>query len=209
MFYGVYEQLKTQAPSPEATGDLGLPLNDWPITLEQAPSPNPASLWQLSLSGAVAQPTVLSHADLLAMPQTHQRRRLVSTEGWTYKSDWEGVLLKHLLPKVTVAPAVQWVKQTNSHGQSQLLPLKELLDTEALLCLRQGPHPLSPWHGGPIRLLVFNRPWQLGLPQLTRLEFLATVPTIPPPVAIEPGKYYAFDLKTFKPIDRAGEVTYF
>lgn len=190
---------------------LGLPHGDWIIPY---PGPAersflPASQWQLRLEGGVVQPVTLSYGQLLSLPQAHQLRRIGSREGWLYKAEWEGCLLRYVLQQVQLQPNMRYVTQTNAQGEQCSLPLEALLKQDAMLVLRVGRQPLSPWHGGPVRLLLFEQYWEWGLGQLTTLRFTATAeqpPEGPEQGRIQPGKYYLMDAKTFKVVDRAGEV---
>jgi DMSO/TMAO reductase YedYZ molybdopterin-dependent catalytic subunit len=250
MFFGVSTlSKKTPEPLPEvawdvvatkgkATGTSNRPALPspmaWPVTLESDspywPEPQAAAQsWKLELDGQVEQPSVLTYRELLTLPQAFQLRRIVDKAGWSVKAEWEGVLLKHLVSRVKANTQAEWLLQTSANGQQQWLPLKELIQQEALIALRYQGQPLEAWHGGPVRLLVFDRAWHMGLGQLTHLTFapkplrnlaatpeeLANKPEVPLTpeekghAPIDAGKVYAFDLKQIKTIERAGEIKHF
>jgi DMSO/TMAO reductase YedYZ molybdopterin-dependent catalytic subunit len=240
VFYGLSQGPLTTAPAslpasisttthPSATPPSGLPRNGNSLTMAQAnrhqlpvttwllPYPGtaplvhkPASQWTLTLDGDVTQPITLIYADLLVLPQSHQMRRIVSKQGWMMKAEWQGVLMKYVTNKVILKPGVRYVRQENAQGHHQTLPLDSLLKQEALILLREGLHAISPWQGGPLRLMVYDQYTELGLGQITRMSFLSQWPADEPRLEkdgqIQPGKYYAFDLKATKALDRPGEA---
>ncbi|MFM7389913.1 MAG: molybdopterin-dependent oxidoreductase [Vampirovibrionales bacterium] len=195
-----------------------LPLTDLPISFAHAwhslPTQQPAQVpWPLALDGVVEHPQTLSYQHLLHCPQAYQPRRIVSADGWTYKTGWHGVLLKQLLARVSVAQQCQYVRQVNRHGHEQLLPLKELLDNDALLITHLEQEPLHPAYGGPVRLVSFSHVWEASVPQLTRLEFVSKATKEEQAqmegLRIQPSKVYAYDLKALKSIEKPGEVKTF
>jgi DMSO/TMAO reductase YedYZ molybdopterin-dependent catalytic subunit len=195
-----------------------LPLTDFPISFAQPwqalPTQQPALLpWVLTLQGAVEQPQQLSYQQLLQLPQSYQLRRIVSEQGWSYKVAWHGVLLKQLLPLVSLQQSASYVLQSNQNGQQQLLPLKDLLEQEALLVTHLENDALHPAHGGPLRLISFSHTLEASIPQVTSLTFVSKASKEEQAAMkerlIQPSKVYAYDLKTLKTIEKAGEVKAF
>lgn len=206
MFFGTYQQLAKQQPaghmSPTpapalqaGSGRVSLPESaHWPVVLDgditQWLTPdtvsNPLDSWQLTLGTLDGQHSkTYTYKDLLTLPQTFQVRRVVDASGWTYRCEWEGVLLRHLVNQFKPSEGLSWVLQRNAIGQEQWIPLEALLQQNSLLALRQQGQLLSPWHGGPIRLLVFDRYWHVGLGQLAELRFAASPEKPSPTVATE------------------------
>jgi DMSO/TMAO reductase YedYZ molybdopterin-dependent catalytic subunit len=210
MFYGAYNTTST------AFGGIESPLVEaWPIHFEGALLPEEVSRlqqWSVSVEGLVAKPCTLSVAQLLLMPQSIQVRRVVSQQGWSYKTEWRGIPLKALLPLVSPQAEAAYVVASNARGQSRYWSLAEAVAEEVMLVLGQGVSPLSVWRGGPLRLVAFHGWAETGVSQLSGLSFVSKLPagvkdaTLKASQQIKPCKVYCYDLKTIKSIDKAGEV---
>ncbi len=159
----------------------------------------------------------LSWEAFLALPKTSQVRRTVSAQGWSYKTEWTGVLLSELIKscKLEIKPEATWIKQTNLSDHSEYLPLQETLDANALLCYQGGRQALSPLYGGPLWLMVFHRYNYKGLGQLSELAFIDESEVknnfweskgYSAEGLIKLGNYYAFDLSEQRTIEKAEEV---
>lgn len=164
--------------------------------------------WTLHLSGLKGDERILSFKDLLGLPQSKLEQRLVSSEGWSYKATWEGVLFSDLLQAHPPVEDARFLIQTNAAGHQESLPLDTTAYPFWLLCHSVNGVQLPDLYGGPIRLTVFNRFSYKGLPQITRLAFSPTdlettfweTHGYDREGAITPGDYYAFDQAAFRPI---------
>jgi DMSO/TMAO reductase YedYZ molybdopterin-dependent catalytic subunit len=211
MFYGVYKQLKPsdlplQPQSEEA-------LLDWPANFEHHWVPyiqTPVIQWDVTLEGHVSDPRTLSYRELVALPQTYQIRRLASKYGWSYRSEWNGVLLQHLMPLVCVQDGVTALEVEDVHGNRVVFPLQALLKSNAMLVLNAGTQALNPWHGGPVRLMAFGYYAEASLGQVKALRFLTKLSkeqkALIDAEQVATGKYYCYDLKEVKENPKAGEI---
>lgn len=214
MFYGIYERCQSQRATLENHPPL-LEARQWPATYRGGVVFLEAQHWRLSVGGEVEAPFAMGLNELLGhFAKSHQFRRLVSAEGWTYRSQWEGIPLKQLVQQVRPRPTAKYLRQVNSLGQEETVRLASVLERDPLLVLRENGQPLSPLHGGPVRLLFFDRYDYKSLHHVTQLLFTETpgrsdytLPGYPEDGQIESNRYYAFDLKAFRPIERPGEVT--
>lgn len=214
MFRSLYTRYKDEL---QPTGTTPANTLDMPATyLEGLVNVDPTQ-WKLDVSGMVVKPRTLTMADLEALPKVTQNRRIVSIEGWSYRAEWAGIPLHHLVEEVKPQAAATLIRQVNLMGQEEFLPLSVALQNRALLCFGINGKKLLPLYGGPLRLLVFDRYSYKGMTQLAKLEFVsadAETPGFwqqhgyPSDGLIEPGRYYyAFDLKKLRPVPQAGEVT--
>lgn len=217
MFQTLYHRYHDQLDRQSGGEGLFLP---YPATYADGMATLERSSFELAISGEVAEPKVFSWKDLIALPLTRQNRRIVSAQGWTYRTQWEGVLLSDLLEKVTLRHehSSLFLCQVNALGQESPLALEALIQGEALLCYRVNGQLLNRLYGGPLRLTVFDRYSHAGLGYLTELKFLlppeaAVVQGFweqkgyPRDAAIQPGDYYAFDLAATRPVSSNGEIT--
>jgi DMSO/TMAO reductase YedYZ molybdopterin-dependent catalytic subunit len=221
MFYGLLHPAHPEsAPKPSQTAGSSdsydwPALRNWPATFELAVETGiPTQRWEVAVGGDVAKPRVYRLQELMALPTVHQFRRLVSCDGWTYRAQWTGIRFRDLMNELRPAPSARFVRQVNASGQVEYTPVRPLIDNDVILCFAESDKPLTPWHGGPVRLMVFDRYCYKGLGQIVRLDFVAEPEASRSQAkgwssdgAIVPGKYYAFDQKNFKSIDRPGEVT--
>lgn len=215
MFHSLYNQLPgATASSPVLDPTAESLLLDWPVSYLDGFKEIDTECWRLELTGLVARPMELSLKDLMSFTRIQQNRRLVFADGWSFRTQWEGLVVSELLHRVSPKPEAQYLIQTNASGHVECMPLKDLYAQRALFCLRVAGRPLPMQYGGPLRLLVFDRYAHKGLGQIVKLE-LSEFPVpghyeskgYQPAAAIEPGSYYAADLKMIKTISTPGEVT--
>jgi Oxidoreductase molybdopterin binding domain len=184
---------------------------DWSLTCEWRKPPSEVGATPLTES------KVFRADEWRRLSLTFLRKRLWSGEGWTLETDWEGVLLKPFLEQVFPALVKEsFLKESslkglhlvlwNHHKDFVRLPLSELVEGQALLMTRFQGAPLSAWHGGPLRLMVFDRDSRWGLGALAGLavlseatDWISDPETFPetlnsrsfPDLAL--GRYYAYD----------------
>lgn len=242
MFYGLLSNTPTGTPTSPASTKAdprkkGLELvtdmepRQWPACLTTGgqnslsvvvPTSSDPACWTIALSytgpEGADDPTTTAHTltvqHLTTLPHSQQLRRAVSLHGWMVRSRWGGVLFKAFLDSLPPAfRNARVVEQVGAQGERRWVNVRTLLEGEALLTYLESDLPITPWHGGPVRLGVFHKAWELGVNQLVALNFHAQPPqgvTIDEdPYAIPVGKWYAFDLKNFRPIERAREITAF
>jgi DMSO/TMAO reductase YedYZ molybdopterin-dependent catalytic subunit len=216
MFHNLYHQKQHV----QQLGHLSDKLLDLPASFFDGFEPNPFPGWSLSVEGLVQTPRQYMENQLKSLPHITQNRRLVSADGWTYRTEWMGIPLQHLVEAVRPTMQATHLRQENLTGDVSFLPLTELLRSRPLLCVGVGNQPLPPVYGGPIRLLVFDRYSYKGLGQLSKLTFVSQQEAeqemqqetwvqrgYTAEGTIVPGRYYAFDLKRFRPVPHPGEVT--
>ncbi|MBY0403192.1 MAG: molybdopterin-dependent oxidoreductase, partial [Cyanobacteria bacterium] len=189
---------------------------DWPATYNDSMVMIAPDDWRLEIGGNIERPRILTLQELKTFPQVTQNRRMVSAEGWSYRTEWMGVPLHHVVEAAKASPEATLIKQVNLSGHEEYLPVQDALKSRALLCFGVSNKMLPCLYGGPLRLMVFDRYSYKGLAQLSRIEFIS------PEEAgssfwekkgyskegnIQPGRYYAFDLKRARPIPQPGEVT--
>ena len=125
-----------------------MPVTQW--FTDEVPRIDPAA-YELQI-GRPDQPTLrLSHGDLLAMTSATQSAVLDCTGGWWAEQLWRGVRLDTLLGTATHGSiAVRSVTGYTRHfppGDAATL----------LLATHVGGAPISPGHGGPVRLVAPGR----------------------------------------------------
>jgi DMSO/TMAO reductase YedYZ molybdopterin-dependent catalytic subunit len=111
--------------------------------------------WRFGVTGAVDQPLTLDWQALLALPQQETACDIHCVTRWSrYDNVFEGVPVSLLLRRAGVRPDARFVLVHAEQGFTTNLPLADLDRPENLLALRHNGEPLTPEHGGPVRLLV-------------------------------------------------------
>jgi DMSO/TMAO reductase YedYZ molybdopterin-dependent catalytic subunit len=111
--------------------------------------------WTFRLWGEVERPLALSWDELLALPKREVRCDIHCVTKWSRLDNvFTGTPLESLLERAGV-------KQTATHAlvhaapdYTTNLPLEDLRRSENLIATHHDGEPLSPEHGGPVRLLV-------------------------------------------------------
>jgi DMSO/TMAO reductase YedYZ molybdopterin-dependent catalytic subunit len=106
----------------------------------------------LRLSGLIAQPGMLSAADLGALPRVRLAEPFVCEEGWSVDGlVWEGIPLGEIVARHSPLPEAHYLR-IYAGDYWLALSLTEL--EGALLCDRLNDALLTPEHGAPWRLVL-------------------------------------------------------
>jgi DMSO/TMAO reductase YedYZ molybdopterin-dependent catalytic subunit len=129
--------------------------NKWPVlTYGDTPDVRPED-WTFRISGLVANETILSWEQLLALPRAQITADFhCVTRFSTLDNPWEGVATRTVLGLVQVDPEASHVLVHCYGGYTTNLPLEDFLSEHALLADRHNGEPLPVDHGGPVRLVV-------------------------------------------------------
>ncbi|WP_330333671.1 molybdopterin-dependent oxidoreductase [Streptomyces sp. NBC_00536] len=164
-------RLDLLAPRHPGHGPQGLPIN----RTAAAAGVDAGMLrdWRLEVRGAV--PYSLTHAQLLALPQTVARLPISCVEGWSVEAQWGGVRIRDLLDRAGAPPgsAVR-VTSLERGGAYRVMEMgrEYARDPLTLLALTLNGEELSPDHGFPARIIAPNRPGVLQTKWVTLLEVL-------------------------------------
>jgi DMSO/TMAO reductase YedYZ molybdopterin-dependent catalytic subunit len=111
--------------------------------------------WRFEMSGAVQRPVSLSWDELLALPRRETACDIHCVTRWSrYDNVFEGVPVQEVLARAGVKPGAGYVLVHAEQHYSTNLPLSDLDRPANLLALSHNGEPLTPEHGGPVRLLV-------------------------------------------------------
>ena len=111
--------------------------------------------WRFRITGAVDHPVTLDWRELLAQPRQETACDIHCVTRWSrYDNVFEGVPVRSLLERAGVRPGARFVLVHAEQGFTTNLPLADLDRPENLLALSHNGEPLTPEHGGPVRLLV-------------------------------------------------------
>jgi DMSO/TMAO reductase YedYZ molybdopterin-dependent catalytic subunit len=142
------DQLRRLPPGQVITGK-------WPV-LSAGPNPRiePAS-WRLRVWGRVEKEIVLSWEEFRALPRVSVRTDMHCVTRWSRLGTvWEGVPIREIIRRAPLLPGARFVVAHSYGGYTTNLPVADLLDEEVLLAGTNDGAPLTPDHGGPMRLVV-------------------------------------------------------
>ena len=111
--------------------------------------------WRFEVRGAVERPLSLSWDELLALPRRETACDMHCVTRWSrYDNVFEGVPVQEVLVRAGVKPGAAYVLVHAEQDFTTNLPLVDLDRPANLLALSHNGEPLTPEHGGPVRLLV-------------------------------------------------------
>lgn len=129
--------------------------------------------WKFRVSGTVENPFELSWEQLLAIPMQKVTCDLHCVTHWTRLDNvFEGVPLAPILERARLKPETGFVLVHADPEYTTNLPLQDLMQPGNLLALRHNGEPLTPEHGGPVRLLVPHLYLWKSAKWVTGFEFL-------------------------------------
>ena len=111
--------------------------------------------WRFEITGAVDRAVTLSWSELTALPRQRTLCDIHCVTRWSrYDNVFEGVSVQALLQRAGPRHEARFVLVHAAQGFTTNLPLADLDQPANLLALSHGGEPLTPEHGGPVRLLV-------------------------------------------------------
>ena len=127
----------------------------WPVLHYGTVPAVDLATWRFAVTGAVERPQSLSWDELLALPRRETLCDMHCVTRWSrYDNTFEGVTVQAVLQRAGVKPEAHYALVQAEQGFSTNLPLADLDRPDNLLALSHNGEPLTPEHGGPVRLLV-------------------------------------------------------
>jgi DMSO/TMAO reductase YedYZ molybdopterin-dependent catalytic subunit len=129
--------------------------------------------WRLTVSGRVERPFSLTWSELQALPRAETLCDIHCVTRWSRLDNrFQGVPLEPLLTRAGVQPDSRFVLVHAEQGYTTNLPLADFTRPGNLLALSHEGEPLTPEHGGPVRLLVPHLYLWKSAKWVTGFEFL-------------------------------------
>jgi DMSO/TMAO reductase YedYZ molybdopterin-dependent catalytic subunit len=111
--------------------------------------------WDFVVEGLVGNPLRLTYEEFLKLPKVLRVTDFHCVTGWSkLDNKWEGVSFKTISDLVKPLKEAKYVTAFAEGGYTTSLPLEGLLDDDVLLAYIWDDKPLTPEHGGPLRLVV-------------------------------------------------------
>jgi DMSO/TMAO reductase YedYZ molybdopterin-dependent catalytic subunit len=111
--------------------------------------------WDLTLTGLVDRPFVVSLDELKAMPSTTLTFDIHCVTKWSkFDTTWKGVRVRDLLAQAGVQAGASHVIEHAEFGYTTNLPLADIMTDEAIVAYEFEGEEIEPIHGGPVRIVV-------------------------------------------------------
>jgi DMSO/TMAO reductase YedYZ molybdopterin-dependent catalytic subunit len=130
-------------------------VRDWPV-LDLGLTPRvKLDQWSLRVFGAVQEAVTWDWESYQALPQVEEISDIHCVTTWSrYDNEWSGVSTRTLLDAVRPVDAASFVVLHGHDGYTTNLPLADFAAPGAILAQSWQGKPLTPEHGGPVRLIV-------------------------------------------------------
>ncbi len=129
--------------------------------------------WSLRVWGLVEEPFTLDWHALQALPRQESLCDIHCVTRWSrYDNLFTGVPLAPILARARVRPETTHVLIHAEQGFTTNLPIDDLTRPANLLALEHNGAPLTPEHGGPVRLVVPHLYFWKSAKWIRGLEFL-------------------------------------
>lgn len=127
----------------------------WPVLhAGSVPQVNLAS-WRFRIRGLVEQERELTWEEFRALPVMTNTSDFHCVTAWSRLDNrWEGVSTREALGLVQPTPEARFVMVHGENDYTTNLPLEAFLDDDCLFAWSHDGEPLTPMHGGPLRLIV-------------------------------------------------------
>jgi DMSO/TMAO reductase YedYZ molybdopterin-dependent catalytic subunit len=136
------------------------------------PAIDPAA-WRFRVFGAVTKPFEFDWNGLLALPRQEVLCDIHCVTRWSrFDSVFAGVAVAEILERAEPLPSARHVMIHGAPDYSTNLPLVDLDRTGNLLATHFAGEPLTPEHGGPVRLVVPHLYFWKSAKWLTGFELL-------------------------------------
>ena len=146
----------------------------WPVLHAGRVPAVSLAAWRFDVQGLVDRPLSLSWQDLLEMPRQETLCDIHCVTRWSRLDNlFGGVPVRALLERAGVQSAARYVLVHAEEGFTTNLPLADLDRPANLLALDWNGEPLTPEHGGPVRLLVPHLYFWKSAKWVRGLELLA------------------------------------
>ncbi len=133
--------------------------------------------WTLTLFGLVDAPRTLDLEDLQSLPRAEVVADIHCVTKWSkFDTVWRGARFRDVMALAEVSPRARHVVEHAEYGYTTNAPLADCLGDDVLLAWEYSESggmlaPLTPEHGGPVRLVVPKLYFWKSAKWLRGLEF--------------------------------------
>ena len=132
------------------------------------------STWQFRVFGLVEEEITLDWEEFNSLPQVSFDAEFHCVTQWSkLQNTWEGILFNDLMKLVKPKPEAKFVMAHCYGGYTTNVALDVLEDDDVLFAHSHDGAPLTPEHGGPMRLVVPKRYGWKSAKWVNGIEFMA------------------------------------
>ncbi|MBV8064947.1 MAG: sulfite oxidase-like oxidoreductase [Actinobacteria bacterium] len=143
----------------------------WPVLHAGAVPDVDVSTWTLRIWGDVENEVTLGYDELKALPATEVVADIHCVTRWSrFDAHFKGVHWRELAKLCSPRPSAHFVIAHAEHGFTANSPLAAVEDEKALVVYEADGEPLTPEHGGPVRLVVPSKYFWKSAKWLNGLE---------------------------------------
>jgi DMSO/TMAO reductase YedYZ molybdopterin-dependent catalytic subunit len=165
--------------SPDAERDGRLPPHQvltkkWPV-LDASGTPHiDMREWRFTAGGLVETELSYTWEEFQKLPRVNVYADFHCVTRWSKLDNlWEGVSTREVIQRAGVKPQAQFVLlYVYDSGWTTNMPLEHFASADALFADRHDDNPISPEHGGPLRLIVPRLYAWKSAKWVKRVEFL-------------------------------------
>ena len=130
--------------------------------------------WQFKIFGLVEEEITLDWRQFNDLPQVTLDAEFHCVTQWSkLQNTWEGILFTDVMKLVTPKPEAKYVMAHCYGGYTTNVALDVLVDDDVLFAHSHDGAPLTPEHGGPMRLVVPKRYGWKSAKWVSGIEFMA------------------------------------
>jgi DMSO/TMAO reductase YedYZ molybdopterin-dependent catalytic subunit len=146
----------------------------WPVLhYGSVPKINPED-WTFRIYGLVEQEKTLSFKEFTALPMTEVFSDIHCVTTWSrLNNTWEGVSTGVIKDTAGIKGEAKYVMVEGAGGFTTNLPLDDFFQPDVLFALKHEGKPLTPEHGGPVRLVVPRLYFWKSAKWVTGIKFMA------------------------------------
>jgi DMSO/TMAO reductase YedYZ molybdopterin-dependent catalytic subunit len=143
----------------------------WPVLHAGGVPDVDVATWTLTVEGEVEEPLTLSYDELRALPATEVMTDIHCVTRWSrFDATFKGVHWRELTALCKPKPTGHFVIAHAEHGFTANVPIAALRDEHALIAYEADGEPLTPEHGGPVRLVIPTKYFWKSAKWLTGIE---------------------------------------
>ena len=143
----------------------------WPVLHAGEVPDVDAGAWTLEIGGEVEQPLSLGFDALKDLPATEVTTDIHCVTRWSrFDARFKGVHWRELARLCEPKPTANFAIAHAEAGFTANVPLAALEDPNALIAYEADGEPLTPEHGGPVRLVIPTKYFWKSAKWLTGIE---------------------------------------
>jgi DMSO/TMAO reductase YedYZ molybdopterin-dependent catalytic subunit len=146
----------------------------WPVLHYGKVPPVDTARWRFTIAGLVEAERILTYDEFIALPPVEVFSDIHCVTTWSrYNNLWEGVSTGALKDIVKIKPEAKYVLVQGEGGFTTNLPMEDFFQPDAVFSLKHDGKPLTPEHGGPVRLVVPRLYFWKSAKWATGIKFMA------------------------------------